>query len=250
MDNGSYVALSLATAMRREMDVSANNIANANTAGFKGERVVFDSYLQKGPDGSDDTSTSFVLDRGSYLNENQGSLSFTGNSLDVALQGEGWFSYQTPQGATAFGRDGRFQLDPQGNLVTLSGNKVLDNGGQPIALPPEVAGSVSITESGSITADGLGQIAQIGVFELQNLQSYERLGGGLFVPPEGVEAGGMPPPDPQTRVVQGAVEDSNVQPVVEMTRMMDIQKAYDRAVKLMNGRDDLRSDMLRRLGRS
>lgn len=250
MDNGSYVALSLATAMRREMDVSANNIANTNTAGFKGERVVFDSYLQKGPDGSDESGTNFVLDRGSYLNESQGALSYTGNSLDVALQGEGWFSYQTPQGVTAYGRDGRFQLDPQGNLVTLAGNKVLDNGGQPIALPPEAAGSLSITDSGAITAEGLGQIAQLGVFELRDLQAYERMGGGLFVPPGGQDGGGMPPPDPQTRVVQGAVEDSNVQPVVEMTRMMDIQKAYDRAVKLMNGRDDLRSDMLRRLGRT
>ncbi|MGC9370101.1 MAG: flagellar basal-body rod protein FlgF [Paracoccaceae bacterium] len=249
MDNSIYVSLSLATAMRRELDVTANNIANANTAGFKGERVVFDSYLHRetGLDAADDTS--FVVDRGSYLDARQGALTHTGNQLDVALQGEGWLSYQTPEGQTAYGRDGRFSLDVQGNLVTLSGARVLDVGGAPIAIPPDLGSEVTISRDGSISAAGRGVIAQIGVFNLSDLQSYERIGNGLFVPPQG-RPGEPPTPDLNTEVVQGAIESSNVQPVVEMTRMMSIQRAYERAVKLMSGEDDLRRDVLRRLGQT
>ena len=249
MDNSIYVSLSLATAMRRELDVTANNIANTNTAGFKGERVVFDSYLHResGLDGADDTS--FVVDRGSYLDARQGALAHTGNQLDVALQGGGWFSYQTPEGQTTFGRDGRFSLDAQGNLVTLSGARVLDVGGAPIAIPPDLGSNVTISRDGSISAEGRGVIAKIGVFGLPDVQAYERIGNGLFVPPQ--DRPTRPPvADLETEVMQGAIESSNVQPVVEMTRMMSIQRAYERAVKLMNGEDELRRAALRRLGQT
>ncbi|WP_212522758.1 flagellar basal-body rod protein FlgF [Actibacterium sp. MT2.3-13A] len=250
MDNSIYVSLSLATAMRREMDVTANNIANANTAGFKGERVVFDSFLHDAQGPGAEGGTSFVVDRGSYLDERQGAVTQTGNTLDVALQGPGWFSYQTPEGRLAYGRDGRFGLDSQGNLITLSGARVLDIGGGPIALPPDLGSNVTITKDGSITAEGRGVIAQLGVFTLPDLQSYERIGNGLFVPPESRPGQARPVPDPDTEVVQGAIEASNVQPVVEMTRMMSIQRAYERAAKLMSGADDLRRDTLRRLGQT
>lgn len=249
MDNSVYVSLSLATAMRRELDVTANNIANANTAGFKGERVVFDSYLHRESGLEDADGTNFVVDRGSYLDTRQGAVTHTGNQLDVALQGGGWFSYQTPEGQTAYGRDGQFSLDVQGNVVTLSGARVLDVGGAPIAIPPDLGGDVTISRDGSITAEGRGVIAQLGVFELPDQQSYERIGNGLFVPPQ--DRPTQPPAaDLNTEVVQGAIETSNVQPVVEMTRMMSIQRAYERAVKLMNGEDDLRRDVLRRLGKT
>jgi len=250
MDNSVYVSLSLASAMQRAMDVTANNIANADTAGFKGERVVFDSYLHQdaGAGGSDDTS--FVVDRGSYLDERQGAVTQTGNRLDVALQGPGWFSYQTPEGQKAYGRDGRFSLDAQGNLVTLSGARVLDAGGGAIAVPPDLGGNVTISKDGTISAEGRGVIAQLGVFELRDLQSYERIGNGMFVPPGTQPGQPQPIPDLNTEVVQGAIEASNVQPVVEMTRMMSIQQAYERAVKLMGGENDLRRDALRRLGQT
>lgn len=250
MDNSVYVSLSLATAMQRAMDVTANNIANANTAGFKGERVVFDSYLHRdaGAGASDDTS--FVVDRGSYLDERQGAVTQTGNPLDLALQGPGWFAYQTPEGQVAYGRDGRFSLDAQGNLITLGGARVLDAGGGAIAIAPDLGGNVTIAKDGTIAAEGRGVIAQLGVFELPDLQSYERIGNGMFAPPGNRPGQPRPIPDLNTEIVQGAIEASNVQPVVEMTRMMSIQQAYDRAAKLMSGEDGLRRDALRRLGQA
>ncbi|KAA9009973.1 flagellar basal-body rod protein FlgF [Histidinibacterium aquaticum] len=249
MENSSYVALSLATVMRRSMDVAANNMANANTAGFKGERVVFDSYLHKG-DAGEDNGAHFVLDRGSYLDSTQGSIQHTGNPLDVALQGEGWFSYLTPDGQQAFGRDGRFSVDAQGNLVTQSGARVLDAGGQPVAIPPEAAADLVISGDGTMSTPDGGALGQLGVFEVPDLQSYERVGGGLFIPPGGGAPVEAPLPDRATQVVQFSVEGSNVQPIVEMTRMMAIQKSYERAVNLMTTGDDLRKDALKRLGQA
>ncbi|EYD71956.1 flagellar basal-body rod protein FlgF [Limimaricola hongkongensis] len=245
MDNSTYVSLSLATAMRNALDVTANNIANANTAGFKGERVVFDSYLHRASGTQQNHETDFLIDQGSYMDPNQGAMSRTGNPLDLALQGDGWFGYETDNG-TAYGRDGRFALDPEGALVTLSGARVLDPGGAPIALPPDIGGDVTISEDGTISTLGGGVIGRVGLFELPDLQGYERIGAGMFVAPEAGDTARAAADG--TRVVQGAVEGSNVQPVVEMTRLMAIQQAYERALKLVSSKDDLTRDMLRRIG--
>jgi len=233
--------------MRRDMDVTTNNIANASTTGFKSERVVFESYIQGDPTSND--STNYVLDTGSYLDERQGSIGHTGNPLDVALQGPGWFAYRTEQGQMAYGRDGRLNINAQGQLVTLNGAKILDSAGSPIAVPPDQVAGVMISEDGTISAAGIGTVGVIGVFDLQDLQSFERIGGGMFVRPEGRDEVALVP-DMNTVVTQGAVEGSNVQPVIEITRMMTIQKAYDRSLKLIGAEDELRQETLRRLGRT
>lgn len=247
MDNSTYISLSLATALRRQLDVTANNMANTSTAGFKGERVVFSSFLHR-DESAATGDTSFLIDRGSYVDQQQGAITVTGNALDVALKGEGWFGYETPQGQRAYGRDGHFAVDAQGALITMSGARVLDIGGNPINLPPDALNDLSISRNGTISSLANGVISQIGVFTLPDVQSYERIGNGMFIQPD---LDGIRPaiPDGTTEVVQGAIEGSNIQPVVEMTRMMSIQKAYERAVELMNGEDDLRRDMLRRVGR-
>ena len=247
MDNSTYISLSLATALRRQLDVTANNMANTSTAGFKGERVVFSSFLHR-DESAATGDTSFLIDRGSYVDQQQGAITVTGNTLDVALKGEGWFGYETPQGQRAYGRDGHFAVDAQGALMTMSGARVLDIGGNPINLPPDALNDLSISRNGTISSLANGVISQIGVFTLPDVQSYERIGNGMFIQPD---LDGIRPaiPDGTTEVVQGAIEGSNIQPVVEMTRMMSIQKAYERAVQLMNGEDELRRDMLRRIGR-
>ncbi|KAF0674646.1 flagellar basal-body rod protein FlgF [Profundibacterium mesophilum] len=247
MDNSTHVSLSSATAMMRQLDVTANNIANANTSGFKSERVVFESFVHRDT-GREGEETSFVIDTGSYLDAAQGQLQQTGNPLDVALSGTGWMSYETAEGQRAYGRDGQLMLDLQGNLVTSTGAQVLDAGGGPIALPPDIGAQVTIARDGTIAADGIGVIAQIGLFDLGDLQSFTRIGGGMFIPPQGAAQDAIPATG--TAVVQGAVEGSNVQPVVELSRMMAIEKAYERSVKLMGGEDDLRRDALRRLGQA
>ncbi|MGR3756490.1 MAG: flagellar basal-body rod protein FlgF [Tranquillimonas sp.] len=244
MENSAYVSLSLASALRREMDLTANNIANANTTGFKAERMLFESYLRKEVGGSE--GTNFVLDQGSYMDTRQGAIINTGNPLDLAIEGDAWFAYQNETGQRVYGRDGSFTIDGQGNLITSSGARVLDIGGAPIAVPPDLAGRVEITRNGTIQAPGAGALATVGLFDIPDLQSYRRLGAGMFLPPEGDQ---QPPLQAVgSRVVQGAVEGANVSPVSEMTRLISIQRAYERSVQLMNSGDDLRRDMLRRIG--
>lgn len=248
MDNSTYVSLSLARAMQRELDVTANNIANANTSGFKSERMLFESYMHLPDSGDAEAAASFVIDRGSYLDEAQGPITRTDNTLDVALKGKGWLAYQAEGGQIAYGRDGRLTLDPQGNLITLSGARVLDAGGGTIAVPPDAAGAITIAADGTISSDATGVIGRIGLFDLADVQSFRRIGNGMFVPPEGAPQGLRATPAQGTELVQGAVEESNVQPVVEVTRLMLIQQAYERASRMMSTQDELQRDMLRRMG--
>lgn len=243
MDNSTFVSLSLNSALKRELDLTANNIANANTAGFKGEHMSFESYLVDTNGGE----TEFVIDSGSFMDKRQGPVSYTGNTLDVALQGTGWFSYMTAEDRVSFGRDGQFRVNALGTLVTLNGDRVLDDGGGEITFPPDTAGVAIISADGTISARGAGTIAKIGVYSLPGLQSYERIGSGRFVPPEGEVAPFII--DDTTRVMQGALEGSNVQPVLEMTRLIDIQRAYERSTKLMESANELRRKALQQIGR-
>ncbi|PCH98196.1 MAG: flagellar basal-body rod protein FlgF [Rhodobacteraceae bacterium] len=242
MSNSTFVSLSLNSVLARELDMTANNIANANTAGFKGERLTFDTFLM----GKGDNQTEFVVSKASFVDEKQGAVTYTGNTLDVALQGEGWFSYRTLEGQVVYGRDGRFSVDTQGNLVTLNGDHVLDDGGGDITFPPDTANIATISKDGTISAEGNGTIAKIGVFTLPDLQSFERIGAGRFTPPGNGEAEAII--DPSTKVLQGAIEGSNVQPVLEMTRLISMQRAYERSNKLMDGEDDLRRKTLQKIG--
>ena len=241
MDGAAYVSLSLSSAMRRDLDVTANNIANANTAGFKGERIAFEAYVASSPSGE---ATEFVLDTGSYVDTRQGALTQTGNPLDIALSGNGWLAYETQDGQTAYGRDGRFILNADGELQTLSGAKVLDSGGGPLTLPSDIS-TLKISTDGTISTDQ-GPIGEIGVFDLPEIQSYERIGAGMFVPPAGADA--VTEPSETTEVIQGAIEGSNVEPVHEVTRLLDVQKAYERAQSIVDNEDKLLRDALRRLG--
>lgn len=246
MSESSYIGLSLASSLQRQLDITANNIANANTAGYKGEHVLFESYLQKNvPIGQD--AASFVNDSGSYIDTQAGALSQTGNPLDVALNGEGWFSYRTPEGQQAFGRDGSFTLDTQGNLVMMSGASVLNEGGAPIVLPTEGIGEISISDDGTISGIGTGPLDKIGVFNIPDIQSYTRIGSNMLTAPEGAPA---PQAAQGTQVIQGSLELSNVNPIREMTRLIDVQRAYERTNTLMGNADTLRSDALRRISQA
>jgi flagellar basal-body rod protein FlgF len=245
MDNTTYVALSLARAMQRDLDVTANNIANANTAGFKAERIIFSSYLHPDDGQEVGSGTNFVVDQGSYLDRTQGAMTRTDNPLDVAVKGDAFLSYRTTEGQTAYGRDGQLTLDRDGYLVTLSGNRVLDDGGADISIPPG-AGDIKIGVDGTIASDETGVLGKIGMFDLPDVQSYLRLGNSMLIPPNGAESQARPAVGSELQ--QGSIELSNVAPITEVTRLMMIQKAYDRAVKMMTNEDDLKKDFLRRLG--
>jgi len=248
MDNSTYVAISKLTALERQLDVTANNIANANSSGFKAERVLFESYLQKDDASLAGEGTNYVLDRGSYVDDAAGVVVQTGNPLDLALSGQGWFAYEMPDGRMAYGRDGQLVLDAQGQVTTASGAQILDLGGAPLNIPPEFAASVTISDDGVISSPEGGEMGQVGIFELPDRQTLSRGGAGMFVP--NAEAQGLTPDETGSSVIQGAVESSNVQPVTEVTRLINIQQAYQHALNLVASDDELKKEMLTRIGRN
>lgn len=247
LENTSYVSLSGLATLQRQVAISANNMANSSTAGFKAERSVFQEYVEKQSGADTKSSVSFVLDSGSFLDPRSGSLEMTRSQFDIAIQGDGWFGFQSPDGQIGLGRNGQLVMDDQGRLTTASGHHILDIGGAPISLPPDVS-EISIARDGTIsTAEG-DTVGLIGVFRGADIQSYRRIAGGMFVPPQG----GTPDLEQMigANIVQGAIEGSNVNAVTEMTQLIEAQRGFQRAINSMTSGDTLLKETLTRLGRA
>ena len=247
MDNTTYIALSRAAGLRKNLDVIANNIANANTVGFKGDQMVFSEYVEHTMGlRTVDRQVAFTQDQLTYMNEDQGGLTATGNPLDIAIQGTGWFGYQLLNGNTAYGRDGRLSIDAQGNLVTSTGNRILDAGGAPIAIAGDNITALSIAKDGAISDQDGNVLGNIGVFDVENKQALQRIGNGLLL----AEDGNRFIPSFDSSLAQGFVENSNVTNVVEMTRMMKVQNSYEQANKLIENAHQLEKSVISRLGKA
>jgi len=239
MNSATYVALSAQSALQRQMAVTANNVANASTPGYKAQNIMFAEYLS-GNQASEQAPTSFVRDLATVRNETQGSLSWTQNSLDLALQGSGYFKVDTPNGPR-YTRNGQFQIDTQGQVVTAESYPVLDQGDRPIVVPPG-AGSIEIAADGSVTTQR-GPLGRFGVVNFANPADLTPSSAGLFV----TEAN--PTPATKTTVVQGAIETSNVNPIVEMTRLMDVSRNYTTAQNLIDSEDQRMRTAIDQLGK-
>ena len=245
MSSANYVSLSSATVLERSLDATANNIANMSTTGFKASRPLLDS-LSFDSGASNSQEISFVQDKGAYLDLSQGTLTRTDNTLDIALSGTDWFSYEGPAGTTAYGRDGQLVLSADGILMTSSGAAILDTGGARITLPADVAPQVTIARDGTIADQEGNALGRIGVFSITNPNALNPIGGGLYLDPgaAGVELA------EDSAVVQGFLEGSNVQATVEVTRLMDIQRAYERAIKVIDQSDELTRNAIQSISRS
>jgi flagellar basal-body rod protein FlgF len=236
MDNPSSVALSGQLARERQMDVLANNIANISTVAFKGEDMVFAELLQSTPSGS----TKYVEDAGTVRNWSQGPLTKTDNPLDVALQGAGFLEVETANGVR-YTRDGRLKLDAQGQLVTLDGIPVLGDGQQPIVVPPGSTG-ITIGQDGTLAAGG-SAIGHLAVVNFEQLQGLAAETSGRYATDE------TPTPTTDTKVVQGMLEESNVQPVLEMTRLMAAARSVGNAKTFQDGESDRHKNAIDRLAK-
>jgi len=220
MDIASSIAVSRLAAQQRTMDVIADNIANANTAGFKAERVLFSDWLSRQPGGGASPgggTITYPQDRATWREQQSGTLTHTGNTFDVAMTGDGYFTVNTPRGPRLT-RDGRFGVLPNGTVADGAGNAVLDSNGQPIQLSPTDT-RITIAGDGTLSSEN-GQLVKVGAVSVDPMQLTAE-GGTLFranAPTAPVAAPGM---------VQGAIEDSNVQPVLEMTRMLDNMRQYE-----------------------
>ena len=214
MQIAADVATSRLIAQQHAMDVLATNIANTGTPGFKAERMLFSDWLarQRGTDAPRGGETiAYTQDRATYRDLQPGSLSHTGNPLDLATASDGFFTVDTPQGPRLT-RAGHFGLMPDGTIADIAGNALLDTNGQPIRVAAADT-SITVTGDGMIRSEN-GQIGKIGIVKPQDSALLQVEGDRLLRTDSPTAAVAAP------RLVQGAVEESNVQPVLEMSRMM------------------------------
>lgn len=233
MDNTSYIALSRQNALARQMEIVANNLANANTVGFKGEQPVFVEYLVKSQNNERpfNDKLSFVQDMGIFRDTRDGAMSFTGNPLDVSLNGEGYFVVDAGD-SQQYTRGGHFQLNESGQLVSGEGLPVLSSNDQPFFFAPNEA-TISISRDGTVRTEN-GDVGRLRVVKFENEQELRKVNGGLYTTEQRAE-------DIQkSDVLQGAIEESNISPILEMTRMIEIQRAYESANKMIETENERR----------
>jgi flagellar basal-body rod protein FlgF len=221
MENTLYIALSYQTVMQRQMDVIANNIANASTAGFKGEQMMFVEYLA---DTVGKNDVSFVQDIAVLRDYREGAFTKTDNPLDVAISGKGWLVVDTP-GGMRYSRNGNLQIDSKNTLTTATGHPVLGDNSRPITMPTTWRNLV-ISPDGTISADNQ-QVGRLKVVSFENEQLLRKDSESLYV----TDAPALPAP--KARVVQGMIEGSNVKPIVEMTNMMTALREFQSAQQMI-----------------
>ena len=251
MQNALLIGLSRQVALGHELDMIANNIANIETTGFKADKTVFSDFLM--PKASDqnftgrDRQVNFVEDRTTYIDMAPGSIQRTGNPLDVTIDGNAYFVVQNARGLQRYTRNGAFQVNGAGQLVNSNGDKVLGTGG-PITFQ-NTDHDINISQSGIITVrEGNSTVdAPRGTLQLAsfaNPQVLQKDGGSSFTAPPGVAS---TTPSPNTRVVQGTIEKSNVNGVAEMARMIEITRSYTDIANILTQEGDLRKNALSQL---
>ncbi|NUS19167.1 MAG: flagellar basal-body rod protein FlgF [Mesorhizobium sp.] len=238
MQDSLYVALSSQIALERRLDTIADNVANASTIGFRATGVKFEDVVS----GTGPKSVSFASSGNTYLSGAHGALTETGNPFDFAVQGDAWFAIDTPAG-TVMTRDGRFSMNENGELMSIEGYPVLDGGGAPIQLdprngPPKAGADGSLRQNDQL-------VGAIGLYNFDPGDNFVRYGNSGIVPAR--------TPEPVTDrsdvgIAQGFLEESNVNPVLEMTRLIQVQRAFENTAALMRQTDSSTDDAIKTLG--
>jgi flagellar basal-body rod protein FlgF len=217
MQNSLSVSLSAQISLQRRLDTISSNIANANTPGYRVDGVTFSAELAK----AGDSRVAFVKTGDNYISRRAGPMITTGNPLDVAVQGDGWFAVQS-NGQTVYTRDGRMTMTETGAVVSMTGAPVLDVSGAPIQLDPS-GGPPAIAKDGMISQGGR-QFGAVGMFSLPPDAKLTRAGTSGFTSDKAAQ----PILDfAANGVVQGVVEGANVDPVAEMTRLIAVTRNFD-----------------------
>lgn len=237
MQSNIYVTLSAQIALQRRMETIANNVANATTSGFRAEEMTFEQITAQ----KQAEPTSFVSRGEPRLSMAVGELTQTGNPLDIAIRGKSFFAIQN-QGGTAYTRDGRMQMLPSGELTTLTGKPILDVSGSPLQLDAS-AGPPVIGKDGTITQNGR-QVGAIGLFRIADDAILTRAEGASVVP------NSEPQPEldfNSNGVVQGFTEKSNVNPVLEMTHLIAVQRSFEAVSNVIRDSETSLQDAIRAL---
>lgn len=238
MDNPFYVTLSRQVGLDRAMRIVANNIANISTDGFRREGAVFVEWVDRiAVDGGALAQTGALARTTEF---SQGALRKTAGRLDLAIEGDAFFMLETPEGL-ALTRAGAFTRAADGSVVAPDGARLLDQGGGPVILPPGAL-EVDIASDGSLSVDG-APVAQVGKVSVADPSVLERRAANRFDP---ANAELLPAPD--AIIAQGFLESSNVNPVRELTRMIEIQRAYEAGQSLMKSEDERQRQAIRVMG--
>lgn len=238
MQSSLYVSLSAQVALANRLDTLATNVANLSTAAYRADEVKFDTFLSKA--GSDSVAYSSTGE--TFISRDKGGLRQTGNDLDVAVDGEGWLAVQTPNG-NVYTRDGRMQISADGVLQTVAGNPVLDPGGASILVDTD-AGRLTIGRDGMISQNGRA-IGAIGLFSIPDGAKLARGTNSGVIPDQPA----VPVVDFVGQgVAQGFVEEANVNPVLEMTRLIEVTRAFEQVTAASNKSEQSMQDAVKRLG--
>lgn len=237
MDNTGYVTLTRQSGLRREMDAVANNIANLSTTGFRREGVVFSEFVKTTGFGTDSLSMANADARAVDLG--QGPLTQTNATFDFAIEGDGFFLVETPEGQMLT-RAGSFTPGPEGELVAPDGARLLDGAGAPVFIPPDAA-SVSLSADGTLSVDGQ-PMSEIGLWEPLDPTDLGRRAGSRIFPEGGVQ------PIEGRAILQGFLEGSNVVAISEIARMIEVQHAYEQGQKFLEREDERIRAVIRTLG--
>jgi flagellar basal-body rod protein FlgF len=246
MESPTYIALSKQTAVSRDMDVIANNIANASTNGYRGEHMLFQEYLARTGSIGQREKTSFVQDIGTIRDTRDGPLTQTNNELDLALHGQGYMVVGDP-GQEFFARTGIFHLDGNRQVVTSDGYPLMQENGKPLVLPQD-QGRVTISGDGVVTAGtvdtGQTEIGRIRLVRFASEQAMRSAGNGLYATDQ------APLPATEVQVTQGALEGSNIQPVMEITRMIQMSRDYASIQNLLDAENTRQRDAVDRIAKA
>lgn len=245
MDVSSFVLLSHEQALRRRMDVVANNMANTSTAGFRREQPVFREFVEQGAENAVDAArnVSFVLDYGAVHDTRAGAFQTTGNNLDVMIDGPGYLAVEAPGGGTAYTRGGSLKVLESGDLATSAGMRVLGENGQPINIPSDQAAGLRIDEDGTVM--GLaGPLGRLSVTAFDNEATVTPRGDGMMS-----GEGGRVLAATETRLRSGGLEGSNVEPIVETTNMVEILRSYQTSQRMSEALNEMRKRAIERLSR-
>ena len=245
MQAASLILLSQQNALQQAMDVVSNNVANSSTSGFKRSGISFDSFLSRPEQGQ---TVNFVVDRGTYRDTSSGPIEKTGNSLDLAIEGNGYFQVKAADGSTRFTRGGAFQLNNQGQITTQGGLPVLNDGGQAFNIP-DTATDINISPDGFVTAKtdngtSLSELGKVSMVKFKDQQALKAEGAGLYSSTE------TPATDTDSNIIQGALEQSNVKPISEMTEMMKIFRSYEQTNNMITQENLRRSDAITKLAKT
>ena len=250
MQNALFVGLSRQMVLGRQLDIIANNLANLNTTGFKADESLFEEYLmpvaRENRFRPADRTVDFVNDRGTWRDMRAGAIQHTGNPLDVAINGDGYIAVQTAAGQR-YTRNGSLQINGQGQLVTTDGSLVLGDSGpivfqttdHNVAITPD--GRVTVVEAGATNTESVR--GQIRIVSFAAPQLLQKEGNNNYSAPPGV----APAPTTTSTLIQGSIEKSNVNNVVEVSRLIEISRAYAQIGQMLQNESDLHKNAIQQL---